>query len=453
MAGHRGAIVFSFPILLILTVSPATTGWGQETAPPPLPEVSASQEEGPPAPEAPFMDTAPPEDNKKITSPKSVPSATEEILAPLESAEIPEGDVLDVPDPDGKSAPRRHIVRKGDTLWDITHSYLKDSFLWPKVWKTNRFIINADLIYPGNVILLPSEEELAAALGEPVPPMAPRKTELEPEPDTGETAPKAAESQETPGSQERVLQAGISELVVPRAKPSDLSIVASSGYILTDVKPAGIVVGARDDRELIGQDETMYFLPQGKNRPRVGERYTLYRLLRKVYHPETGKYLGDLIRILGMSEVTGSVPGEETITTRILVSYDHILKGDPAMLYRPMDPPTAATNLPFFKPDKNLDGYVVDVKETRTSYAQDDIIYIDRGRRDGLRPGDTFSIVRSGDRTSFFSPGGGVQLPSRTIGQFQIISIQDGTATAKIIKSTEVVRKGDRFKAFLYVNR
>jgi len=49
---------------------------------------------------------------------------------------------------------RRHVVKKGDTLWDISALLLDDPWLWPEIWHANPKIENPHLIFPGDVISL-----------------------------------------------------------------------------------------------------------------------------------------------------------------------------------------------------------------------------------------------------------------------------------------------------------
>ncbi|MBI3995050.1 MAG: LysM peptidoglycan-binding domain-containing protein [Nitrospirae bacterium] len=376
--------------------------------------------------EPPSAEEEPPPADESIADETAVPS--DEILAPLEEAAPSPPETRVVPPPETSTHPRKYTIKEGDTLWGISNTYLQDYFLWPKLWKNNRQILNPDLIYPGNVIELPGEEPIQET--EQLPPAAP---------------PRMVE-QPAPMEAEKTIEAELpKEAAAPSVIPLDKALLASSGYILSGQKPAGIVIGARDNRELIGQNETAYLMPQNGSRPQVGDRYTLYRVIRKVHHPKTGKYMGDLIRILGLAEVTGAKPDEKTVSAKVMVSYDYIQKGDPLMPAQP--PEESSEDTAAASPSDNaLMGFIVEVKEDRVSQAQLDVVYLDRGRQDGIRSGDRFTVVRDGEKTSFFSPGKGARLPSRMIGELQVIAVQDATATAKVIRSTEVIYKGDRFE-------
>lgn len=51
-----------------------------------------------------------------------------------------------------------YVIKKGDTLWDLSFEFLGDPFLWQQLWQANSYIVNPDLIYPGNRLVIPGRQ-------------------------------------------------------------------------------------------------------------------------------------------------------------------------------------------------------------------------------------------------------------------------------------------------------
>jgi len=187
------------------------------------------------------------------------------------------------------------------------------------------------------------------------------------------------------------------------------------------------------DHMILGSRDVLYLRLKNPGDVATGDLFTIYKRTHKVFHPTTGQYMGHLINRLAVVQV--SQIDKDLTTVQIMRAYATVSPGDPVMKFvPPTDEGAAVDQLPV----GDLEGRVVEFQSNMgimNLVAQRNIVYLDRGREDGIRPGDRMDVVRS---------GGG--LPQRVVGELKILSIEDRTATALITKSISRVLKGDRFK-------
>ena len=210
------------------------------------------------------------------------------------------------------------------------------------------------------------------------------------------------------------------------------ALAFSSGYIRPGVTSEGQVTKTPNDRQLLGQGDSLYLKMLKPDDVTLGARYTVYRKIHKVYHPMNRRYLGDLISIIGVVRITAI--DENLATALIEQSFSSIAAGDAVV---PYEPPRAEE--PGEPTQRNLPetpGTIVDIQMQRTLVGQSNVVYVDWGRDDGLRMGDTLDVFR-------IRPG----LPPQIIGEMTVLALEDRTATALIKRSVAPIVAGDRFTA------
>ncbi|WP_173048125.1 OmpA family protein [Nitrospira sp. KM1] len=183
------------------------------------------------------------------------------------------------------------------------------------------------------------------------------------------------------------------------------------------------------DRMQLGQGDVLYLKLRNPGEASIGDLYSIFKRTRKVFHPQTNRYMGYLVNRLAIVRVTQVEKSLSTV--QVIRAYAAISPGDPVVKFTlPEEHPA-----PDRVPAKDVTGMVVELQANMgmTLVAQRNIVYIDKGREDGVRPGDQMEVVRSGGN-----------LPSRVVGQISILGTEDHTATALITKSTSRILKGDR---------
>ncbi|MDH4082896.1 MAG: OmpA family protein [Nitrospira sp.] len=186
------------------------------------------------------------------------------------------------------------------------------------------------------------------------------------------------------------------------------------------------------NRMLLGKGDSLYLRLNTSTDVAVGDLFTVYRRVRKVFHPVTREYLGFVVNRSAVVKVTAA---DHALTTaQAVISYGPISPGDPVVRF-------VAPTLDF-EPSpvenvSNLDGMIIELQADRsmTLVAQSNVVYLDRGREEGLKAGDLLDIQR-------YSAG----LPSRTIGKLKVLTTEPHTGVAKVLKANTRVMKGDRFK-------
>jgi hypothetical protein len=339
------------------------------------------------------------------------------------------------PGPEGTGP---YTIKKGDTLWDLSNTFLKDPFLWPFIWKANPAVTNPDLIYPGNSLTIPDLAPIERTLKAPA--VQEQKEEL-----VEKQAVSDVVSETTaPGEGQALLQrqpaaAGEvgrkSMLILPEEKPVplvDKYAMLSAGYVdfVDKDKNSDAIVGALEKGRSVFSAEDIVFVDiKGQENVKIGDKFLIYKILNKVSHPKTKDPYGRLVRGLGILQITAK-DSPNVLTARIVSSFDAIERGN---LLTPYQEPTLLYPASE-KKAKNISGSIIEVADQRTILGQADYVYLDKGAADGVEAGDSFTVYAAHNE-----PG----VPRRMIGEVLVFLAKEHTSTAVVRKSLVSVTKGD----------
>jgi hypothetical protein len=302
---------------------------------------------------------------------------------------------------------KEYTIIRGDTLWGISGKELNDYFLWPQIWKENPGIPNPDKIYPGQTVKIPLYLLQKGKQEEPV---------------VSQEAAKEQMPDAKPSTTIAEIKAKVPEPV--QLKPLvGTNLLMASGYITDTVRSVGRVDGSPFDRIIFGNNDIIYLKTESP--ANIGDKFYITRAMMPVTHPVTGNKIGYLIEIRGIAEVFKFEYG--STKARILQMFDDIEVNDMLDTYYEVNPPLATGD--FRKPD--ITGTVIAARSLHLTSGNSDIIYIDKGRRDGIEIGDVFQTV---------SGIGQHRVPNGTI---QIINYKDSTATAIVRSFSDPIAAGN----------
>lgn len=322
-----------------------------------------------------------------------------------------------------------HTVVKGDTLWGLSATNLKNPYLWPHIWDENRYVLDSHWIYPGDPIVLPGNLQVV-----PPEPGAPIGQGME-----GEDEYPAEMASAGGGS-----GGGGSDTT---SGPRSIAIGHDQDfYCATYIKGEALgddpKIVAADEPDVVGLGEgSIVYLNSGRaDGLKPGDRFMVLRNSGKVKHPVTHKLLGHRVDMRG--QVTVIAVQDKAATAEITYSCEDLNRGDVIVPYHDIPIPTRETPLAGkidqyrMEPSGRTTGYLVLSKDPQKALADGNIVDVDMGQSDGLRPGDVLTIFRDNPE--------GDELPRVNLGQAVVLMTEPRTAVVRISMSVRDIYLGDR---------
>lgn len=369
------------------------------TAPPPPQRVA----------EAPAAHDAEPMTATEAAVTRQPETAADEASAPAQSIINP-------------TAPTSYIVKRGDTLWDISSMFLRDPWLWPEIWQVNPQVQNPHLIYPGDELLL-----VYGADGRPM---------IRLGRGGGARLDPLLRSSELDGAIATIPYSAIAAFL---ERPSVIS---------KEQALAAPRVIAFDERRMVGGAGTEAYVRGFEGRANANARYAVVHVGEPIKDPDDGDVLG----YQGIYTATAIVtrPGDPA-KTMLTDSARETLEGDRLL--------SSETEVPLNfvprAPAQDVQGQIISVVDGVTLIGQYKVVAVNRGRRHGLEPGHVLAIDEAGevvrDRTKgrvrglrasrAFSPK--VQLPDERNGTMLIFRVFDRMSYGLIVGASSPIRIAD----------
>ncbi len=327
------------------------------------------------------------------------------------------------------NAPDSHTVQRGDTLWGISSLFLKSAWRWPELWGMNLAQIrNPHLIYPGQVLVLEKKD--------------------------GRATLKFAEGGAATGTVRLSPQVRSQTLDNGAIAAIPLNLI---GPFLTEavvfdtneLETAPRVVATQEGRVMLSRGETAYV------RGDLGgaRDFRLFRELKPLVDPGTaeilgyeGRYVGTAAYVATGDTLLASASKQAVVvpdTFRITSVRIEATVGD---RLSPVPQQELVAYAPH-APSAPVEGRIVGIYGDGLRAGQNQVVSINKGRRDGIERGHVLALWRAGvdavDRTGAAKVP--MRLPDEKHGTLFVFRTFDRVSYALILSVADPVRAGDRF--------
>ncbi len=309
-----------------------------------------------------------------------------------------------------------YVVKKGDTLWDISQKLLKSPWRWKILWDQNKDIPipNPNLIYPGQKLkLISTASPPPAATPAPAPsvPIAP------PEPLPEEViSDTPAQIPEQP----------------PAAPPYYIySSMNRVGFVRKEqVVSEGSVLRGRELKNNLSTGDLVYIREPNDKPMTIGKQYTIFRTLPI---REEQRFIGIQHRMIGLVEISEK-ESQGIVIGKIIESYRPIVSGDLLMSYIPRSSRVILSESP-----NGIRGKILMSEDNIKAFGEHHTVFIDKGKKDGIAAGQKYTVcesIKMGEGDSLEKIG------VYDIGSVLVLHAEQEISTALLIKSVKEIHPG-----------
>ena len=342
------------------------------------------------------------------------------------------------------NAPDEHTVKRGDTLWAISGLSLKPAWRWPELWGMNlQDINNPHLIYPGQKLYLErlngraSLRTRQSANGE----IPTEVIRLSPR-----TRYESLARDALPTLNSQLIEPFLAEPV----------IVDENG-----LNSAPRIVAAQEGRVLLTRGDRAYARGPSDaalvdDATKKQKAYRVFRDATPLKDPVTGEILGYEAQYVGKAVLARGESTQESTnkegkiqldivpaTIDIIAAKEEMRVGDRLL---PEPEPELLSYVPR-APGDAVDGRIVSVYGSAVANAaQNQVVVVNLGTRDGIESGHVMAILKDGarliDKTDPARTA--LKLPDERNGLLMVFRTFEKLSYALVLDITDGVKVGDR---------
>lgn len=322
------------------------------------------------------------------------------------------------------SAPNIYVVKKGDTLWDISKRFLKNPVRWPEIWASNKHVKNPHWIFPGDRLLMCDYQ------GRPI------IGKDEGDGCDGIISRYLGSTSLQPQIRVESLNNTIPVIPLEHIKQwlERYTMMAPDS-----VQGTPYILGTADQRVLAGKGQKVYVRGNGLV---VGQRYAVYREAEPyVFTDANGKKYTAALELQQVASGIAVRSEGEVTTLELTDSYNaEVRRGDRVLAeYDPMLPTLFyPTNAESIVPG----GQIVRVLGSIGTAARHSVVTLDRGTAHGVQTGHVFSVNQKGEVVTDPKTKERVQLPGERIGQVMVFKAFDQLSYAYVLDSELPIKVG-----------